>query len=83
MTLCSSFLTGEMSGGVTSPVLDTQDPVTHYFHQNPGHCSDSLAAINKMRQNIQVSHSWLDFMREKKILKERYIVTRVPFALLT
>ncbi|XP_054268588.1 kelch-like protein 17 [Macrosteles quadrilineatus] len=46
-----------MSGGVelvTSPVTADSDPISHYFHQSPGHCSESLAAINRMRQNIQL-----------------------------
>lgn len=48
-----------MSGGVdvvSSPTADTTpgDPLTHYFHQSPEHCVVSFAAINRMRQNIQL-----------------------------
>ncbi|KAJ4427036.1 hypothetical protein ANN_26835, partial [Periplaneta americana] len=57
----------EMSGGVdivaTPPMLPVGSPVTtppngepltHFFHQSPEHCSVSFAAINKMRQNTQI-----------------------------
>lgn len=50
--------TARMSGGVEvvspAPGGESQDPLTNYFHQSPEHCSVSFAAINRMRQNIQV-----------------------------
>jgi len=41
---------------VGSPVTTPPngEPLTHFFHRSPEHCSVSLAAINKMRQNTQV-----------------------------
>uniref|UniRef100_A0A1B6DXI4 Uncharacterized protein n=1 Tax=Clastoptera arizonana TaxID=38151 RepID=A0A1B6DXI4_9HEMI len=33
--------------------ISNNNPLTHYFHQSPEHCSVSFAAINKMRQNSQ------------------------------
>ena len=61
------LVTDGMSGGVDivttssmlpvcSPVTTppSGEPMTHYFHQSPEHCSVSFAAINKMRQNTQV-----------------------------
>jgi hypothetical protein len=61
---CVLFVADGMSGGVDvapvcSPVTTppTGEPLTQFFHQSPGHCSLSFAAINKMRQNAQVRHS--------------------------
>uniref|UniRef100_A0A1B6D3K8 Kelch-like protein diablo n=1 Tax=Clastoptera arizonana TaxID=38151 RepID=A0A1B6D3K8_9HEMI len=34
--------------------ISNNNPLTHYFHQSPEHCSVSFAAINKMRQNSQL-----------------------------
>ena len=61
------LVTEGMSGGVDivtnnsmlpvcSPVTTppSGEPMTHFFHQSPEHCSISFAAINKMRQNTQV-----------------------------
>lgn len=51
----------DMSGGVDvapvgSPATTPPagEPLTQFFHQSPGHCCTSFAAINMMRQNAQV-----------------------------
>lgn len=57
--------TGRMNVDVTSP-SSPGEPLTHFFHQNPDHCSVAFAAINRMRQNAQVK---MDF-----VLKRNYLV---------
>lgn len=40
-----------------SPVgIMNDDVLPQAHHQNPGHCIASFGAINRMRQNVQVSH---------------------------
>ncbi|RZF43521.1 hypothetical protein LSTR_LSTR013045 [Laodelphax striatellus] len=58
-----------MSGGVEleTPV-DGSDPLTHYFHKSPEHCSVSFAAINKMRQNIQADVESVRFIEILSLL---------------
>lgn len=58
-----------MSGGVemvTSPVVEPTEPISHYFHQSPGHCTESMAAINRMRQNIQVQQQMKSILTERE-----------------
>lgn len=49
-----------MSGGmdvVTSPAsTPSGEPLSAFYHSSPDHCTSSMAAINRMRQNAQVRH---------------------------
>lgn len=40
---------------LSPPPPNGDEILPHAHHQNPGHCKESFAAINQMRQNVQVS----------------------------